>query len=685
MTLRATTPAGRALSLVLALALCMPSQAQGLVRRGGSADRSTPDAGPGVLPQAPRNLRYAPPQAVVPEGLAIAPLVPQVDGGRPAAFALAAGSSLPAGLALDPITGAVSGIPLAPEPPRAVTIIAANAGGASAATVTIEVFGVAPQAFSYTPGALVLELGGGPYTAVPHSAGGPVDLYALPSGSLPPGLFLDPLRGLVTGTPTAPRPLTVLHVVASNETGSASTPLQIEVRFPAPPSGLSYPSGPHVLGLAPIAPIVPGVSGRVDAFSVTPSLPNRLLNVSGGSVQARPGVLLPHNAAPIDYRPPEQSFVHPWETLNVWLPAGQPPLSGWPCVLANTSSGYHGAPPLSALDPADAREALFTRLVNAGFAIVVAGTVTSGPFSGWFVPPGHASGRWEDPDAVMPEKDVLHALQWAKTQTSFPIDPQRVFLHGVSSGATLAAWVALGPELGRPGGSAQRAASSRVAGVLCFDVLTSFPAYRSDDGVVAHHWESVSTPGLSASSMGDADPALLDAGSVARVLLDPLCNGATTPVLLAYDCSASAIDFSNDADGFPKLRGALGPNVHDLWHGAKLWERLEWLNKPFHAQKSAFLAGAGMAGSLGSMASAPTGSFSGTALDSTSLHSAAVAWLTLRAREAIPDPSGLQLHPKSGRIHGTPNQTSLTAGYTVRATSPGGSTTTVLSLRVSGG
>jgi hypothetical protein len=282
----------------------------------------------------------------------------------------------------------------------------------------------------------------------------------------------------------------------------------------------------------------------------------------------------------------------------------------------------------------------------------------------------------------MPEKDVLRAIQWVRTQTTYALDSNRIFLHGVSAGATIAAYVALGPELASPTGSAQVRASSRVAGVLCFDVLTSFPAYSGQDQIVSHHWESVSQPGTSAVDMADADPAILDANSVARVLLDPLCNAATTPVFLAYDDPTGSIDYSNDPDAFPALRNVIGDHVHDLWHGAKLWERLLWLNEGFHTQHSEFFVGESFELTLGSMLGVQTGSFTGTDLDSQELYDAAIAWMQLRARETIPDPSGLQLHPKSGWIHGTPNQPSAPTGHTIHASSPGGSSQTVVVIGV---
>ena len=634
-------------------------------------------------PPPPAGFSYRLATLSVPEAEPIVPLVPTVGGGETELFALAPGETLPAGLVLDPETGILSGLPTELLAPTLFTVVASNAGGETSTSLTIEVFGVAPQGLQYSPGTLEVELGGGPFYAVPTCRGGPVDSYSVVDVPLPSGLYLDPVEGSLSGQPTTLQAPTLFQIRAANETGESIFSFLIEVRLPEQPGALDYtPQGPFTFTFAPITPVLPSVSGRVDSFSVNPPLPNRMLTVSGGVAFPGSGIVVPENPTPISYAPPEQTFFHPWQGINVYLPDGSAPVDGWPCVLTNTNSGYFGAPPYQSLDPDDPTLKFFTQCLDAGIAIVFAGSVDSGPVIGWFYPPGHPSGRWEDFNEVMPEKDVLRAIQWVKTQTMFPLDGNRIFLHGVSAGATIAAYVALGPELALPSGSPQVMASSRVAGVLCFDVLTCFPAYDGLDHVVSHHWESVSNPGTSAVNMADADPTILDANSVARVLLDPLCNGATTPVFLAYDDPTGSINYSNDPDAFPALRNVVGQNVHDLWHGAKLWERLMWLNEGFHTQKSEFFVSNSFETTLGSMIGAETGHFTGTDLDSQELYDDAIAWLLVRAREAIPDPSGLQIHPKSGWIYGTPNQPSSPTAHHITATNPGGASQEVLVIGV---
>ena len=641
-----------------------------------------PQAGP-ALPLPPQGFAYTPDTVSFAEAQPVQPLSPNVSRGPVTGYSLAVGQSLPDGLVLDPETGIVSGTPTTLLPPTPFDVLASNAGGTSMTTLTIEVFGVAPDALAYNPAGLEVELRSGPYYIEPVVGGGPVDSYSIVP-PLPLGLVLDAETGTISGLPRLIAAPTTHTITATNETGSTTADFQVEVSLPAPPQGLSYtPGGPYTFTLGePIAPVVPSVSGRVDSYAVLPQLPNDVLIVSGGNALPRNGVLLPDNPTPILFAPPEQTIHHPWQRLNVWLPAGTPPATGWPVLVSNPNAAYFGSPPLDAIDPSDVIELFFHKALNAGIAVVFFGTIDPGPITGWFYPPGHPSGRWEDLDHLMPEKDVLHAIQWTKFQSSYPLDPNRIFLHGSSAGATTAAWVALGPDLAIDFGSPQRQVSSRVAGVLCFDTLFSFPAYAGEDTLVAHHWESTSLPGTSAVDMADTDPALLDAGSVGRILLDPLCYGATTPVFLAYDCAGASVDFRNDPDEFPSLRNVIGTNVHDLWHGAKFWERLIYLNRQFHQLRSEFYVAAPYVSQLGGVAGAETGTFTGLVINSTSLYDDAVAWVATRARDTIFDPNGLQLHPKSGRIHGTPNRLEPPRIYQIRATNPGGFSQTGLNIQV---
>lgn len=99
---------------------------------GGGGGGGTPP------PSPPANLAYAFDTTAYREGAAITPNTATVDGGAPTSFS--ASPALPTGLALDPVTGAISGTPAAEGPATQHVVTAMNAAGQTTATVTIAVW-----------------------------------------------------------------------------------------------------------------------------------------------------------------------------------------------------------------------------------------------------------------------------------------------------------------------------------------------------------------------------------------------------------------------------------------------------------------------------------------------------------------------------------------------------------------
>jgi hypothetical protein len=87
-------------------------------------------------PPGPDHLVYAPAAGAFAAGAAIAPLTPSWSG---LATRFEATPPLPAGLALDQVTGVISGTPAAAAPRTAHAITATGPGGATTALVTLEV------------------------------------------------------------------------------------------------------------------------------------------------------------------------------------------------------------------------------------------------------------------------------------------------------------------------------------------------------------------------------------------------------------------------------------------------------------------------------------------------------------------------------------------------------------------
>jgi len=85
----------------------------------------------------PGTITYAYPSQSYPAGTAIPQNAPSFTGGRPTSWSVV--PSLPAGLALDPNTGVITGTPTAVSAATAYTITGGNSGGTANATVTIAV------------------------------------------------------------------------------------------------------------------------------------------------------------------------------------------------------------------------------------------------------------------------------------------------------------------------------------------------------------------------------------------------------------------------------------------------------------------------------------------------------------------------------------------------------------------
>ena len=106
--------------------------------------------------------------------------------------------------------------------------------------------------------------------ALTPGVSGTVDHYTV-SPPLPPGLSLDGLSGVISGTPTQASGPATFVVNASGAGGRASFPLVLSVT--EPPSHLSYPSPAEGTVGAPLTPLMPTIAGTVEHYAVTPALP----------------------------------------------------------------------------------------------------------------------------------------------------------------------------------------------------------------------------------------------------------------------------------------------------------------------------------------------------------------------------------------------------------------------------
>jgi hypothetical protein len=94
-------------------------------------------------PEAPENLAYGSPSPTYIVGIAIAANTPTWRGGTPDLFEV--DPPLPGGLGIDPVTGWITGSPLAALAATPFDVTASNAQGSTSATITITIDAAPPS------------------------------------------------------------------------------------------------------------------------------------------------------------------------------------------------------------------------------------------------------------------------------------------------------------------------------------------------------------------------------------------------------------------------------------------------------------------------------------------------------------------------------------------------------------
>ncbi len=159
---------------------------------------------------------------------------PTISGASGATTFTVTAGTLPLGVNLDPNTGVISGVPAAAQAAQPVTVRVTDSTTSVDVTFTIqELAHTLSLAYPSSTGDV-----GATTTITPvvsHTIG--TVTYALISGTLPTGLALDPVTGIITGTPTQVTSGAVpLTVTATDGYGSTSATFTITVTSVTPPA-----------------------------------------------------------------------------------------------------------------------------------------------------------------------------------------------------------------------------------------------------------------------------------------------------------------------------------------------------------------------------------------------------------------------------------------------------------------
>ncbi|HEY5408994.1 MAG TPA: putative Ig domain-containing protein, partial [Ginsengibacter sp.] len=168
-----------------------------------------------------------------------------------------------------------------------ITVTTTNGTGTSATDLTINP--PAPTALTYTLTTASYCVGTAIANNNPSNGGGTPTSYSV-SPALPAGLSIDPVTGIISGTPTAVTASATYTVTASNSCGNTTVGLTIDVS--TAPVTVTYATNPatYCAGIA-IAPNSPTTTsgGAPTGYTVSPALPAGLtLNAGTGVISGTP-------------------------------------------------------------------------------------------------------------------------------------------------------------------------------------------------------------------------------------------------------------------------------------------------------------------------------------------------------------------------------------------------------------
>ena len=159
-----------------------------------------------------------------------------VGGIPPYNYSITAGT-LPNGLALNPLSGLISGMPLASGPFSDTSRVVDSTGAFAASSCGITIAPAGSSVLSLMCASNAAQVGQPYLSSLAASGGSSPYTYSISAGSLPAGLALDPATGAISGTPTSAGSFSYTSRVVDATSASATSNCgpAIVVTMPPPP------------------------------------------------------------------------------------------------------------------------------------------------------------------------------------------------------------------------------------------------------------------------------------------------------------------------------------------------------------------------------------------------------------------------------------------------------------------
>ena len=190
---------------------------------------------------------------------------------------------LPAGLTLNGSSGVISGIPTTSGTPT-ITVGASNTGGTGNATLTLTIASAPPSAPVITSLATASATVGQAFTYTITATNSPTGFTAT---TLPSGLSLDAVTGIISGIPTTSgTPTITVGAINTGGTGNATLTLTIAPALPAAPVITSLTTASATVGQTFTYTIT--ATNSPTGFTATPLPAGLTLNGSSGVISGIP-------------------------------------------------------------------------------------------------------------------------------------------------------------------------------------------------------------------------------------------------------------------------------------------------------------------------------------------------------------------------------------------------------------